>query len=589
MDVPVGKLVMSMLPLLLVCGVSVWLKLDLASHVGTSTARTFLQLSVVGLVLVPIFEAGTTHPWIVVLYCTAMCVLAAREASNRSRYWFRGIFACVLVAMLVNVGLVGLFAFAVVIQPTPVWDPRYCVPLTGMLLGNCINGVSLSLNALLTSFVEQKAEVELLLSFGADKWEASARPLRDAVRTGTMPTLNSMAVIGLISIPGMMTGQVLGGSPPEVAARYQILIMYLIAVCSFGTIISVLVVALSAAFDADHRLLSEKLFKRGQQQPAGAAASALSSPSSSLSRRALDCFASVFCVFCHLWTTSKQGLGYKQVVSKPESKSTSKRGASAAVSGGDDLEQEAPNRVTITSVRGHHTHSRGPSALSIQGVTRVVPLLAPGSQRTRTLFEGLTVELSRGEIATVHGPSGCGKSQLLRLVAGLVPMEDGALALGGVRRANLPIMTHWRQKVRYVTQYKIDSPGTPRDFVETVCALAVNRSDPAVPSADDMAADALQLLLRWNMQPECMAKEWRELSGGEAQRVIVAIAVASRPQVLLLDESTSALDLASKLKVEESIQNLGVTVLWITHDDDQVKRMATSSPLLPLSPESRLT
>ena len=72
----------------------------------------------------------------------------------------------------------------------------------GMLLGNCINGISLALNSLFTSLVECSREVELMLSFGANKHEASSRLIREAVRTGTIPQLNSMAIIGLISIPG---------------------------------------------------------------------------------------------------------------------------------------------------------------------------------------------------------------------------------------------------------------------------------------------------------------------------------------------------------------------------------------------------
>ncbi len=77
-----------------------------------------------------------------------------------------------------------------------------------MLLGNCINGISLALNSLFTSLVECSREVELLLSFGANKNEASSRLVREAVRTGTIPQLNSMAIIGLISIPGELSIEV---------------------------------------------------------------------------------------------------------------------------------------------------------------------------------------------------------------------------------------------------------------------------------------------------------------------------------------------------------------------------------------------
>lgn len=111
--------------------------------------------------------------------------------------------------------------FGLILQPIPVWSPTYVIPIVGMLLGNCINGISLSLNSMLTSMVDSAREIELLLSFGASSYEAVSRLLNEAVRTGTMPQLNGMAIIGIISIPGMMTGQILGGSPVREAARYQ--------------------------------------------------------------------------------------------------------------------------------------------------------------------------------------------------------------------------------------------------------------------------------------------------------------------------------------------------------------------------------
>ena len=107
----------------------------------------------------------------------------------------------------------------------------------GMLLGNCINGVALSLDRALTSLTEQADEVDLLLAFGATCGEATRHPVRDAVRVGAVPTMNSLSVIGIVSIPGMMTGQILGG-----AASYQILIVYLIATCSLSMFLTQLFV-----------------------------------------------------------------------------------------------------------------------------------------------------------------------------------------------------------------------------------------------------------------------------------------------------------------------------------------------------------
>ena len=97
----------------------------------------------------------------------------------------------VLGPMFCNVFIVALFAFFVVIKPEPLWDPQYVIPIVGMLLGNSINGVSLSLNSLFTSMVECSSEVELLLCFGATNYEATSRLVREATRNGTMPQLNS--------------------------------------------------------------------------------------------------------------------------------------------------------------------------------------------------------------------------------------------------------------------------------------------------------------------------------------------------------------------------------------------------------------
>ena len=103
-----------------------------------------------------------------------------------------------------------------------------------MLLGNCINEVAISLDRALTSLTEQAAVVDLLLAFGTTYGEATRHLVRNAVRVGAAPTMNSLSLIGIASIPGMMTGQTLGGAPVLEAARYQILIVYLIATCSLS-------------------------------------------------------------------------------------------------------------------------------------------------------------------------------------------------------------------------------------------------------------------------------------------------------------------------------------------------------------------
>ena len=135
-----------------------------------------------------------------------------------------------------------------------------------MLLGNCINGVSLSLNAMLTSVVESSREIELMLSFGANSYEASSRLIKESIRVGSMPQFNSMAIIGLISIPGMMTGQILGGSTVTQAARYQILIIYLIAFCCFGSILAEVLFTVRVCFDSRTMLRLDRLKRNNKKK-----------------------------------------------------------------------------------------------------------------------------------------------------------------------------------------------------------------------------------------------------------------------------------------------------------------------------------
>jgi putative ABC transport system permease protein len=107
-----------------------------------------------------------------------------------------------------------------------------------MILGNSLTGIALSLDRFLEHLATRQAEIELRLAFGASRREALAEPLRNAVRTGLIPIINAMAAAGIVSLPGMMTGQILAGSPPMQAVAYQIVVMFMIAAAaSLGSMI----------------------------------------------------------------------------------------------------------------------------------------------------------------------------------------------------------------------------------------------------------------------------------------------------------------------------------------------------------------
>ena len=229
-------------------------------------------------------------------------------------------------------------------------------------------------------------------------------------------------------------------------------------------------------------------------------------------------------------------------------------------------------------------HSASPdskSSLEIKGVKRSVPIdernKVPDAPR-RVLFSNMDLKIGNGEISAVQGPSGSGKTQLLRVIAGLSPAEEGELELGsiGLRRRPGTDWTTWRRSVRYVTQFKVDNPGTPRGFAERVASFKSHKTAEDAPTLEQMLQSAGDLMEKWGLGRESLDKDWTFLSGGEAQRVILALALASRPRVVLLDESTSALDMDAKLQVERSIQEFAaqvdVGVLLVTHDQDQLDR-----------------
>lgn len=242
-------------------GLSLWLRLGLERRLLVASVRGTTQLLVLGYILLPIFH--WQNPWLVGLLCLLMVAMAAREAVRRSARTYRGADSAALIALLVGAGVAAVLGSAVLLGVEPWWRPRYLVPLLGMILGNGLTGISLGLDRCLADLDEHRERVEALLVHGATWWEAARPTARESLRAGMIPILNTMTVVGLVTIPGMMTGQLLGGTTPDLAARYQILILFLIAsATAMGAAIAILV-TVRVSFDDQHRLRPERIRKRG--------------------------------------------------------------------------------------------------------------------------------------------------------------------------------------------------------------------------------------------------------------------------------------------------------------------------------------
>ena len=240
-------------------GISVALRLRLERRLLWASARTIVQLGLLGVVLQWIFE---TREWALILVMMVfMTVVAGLSAVSRTGRRFSGIWANGLLAAATGAWLVTFLTLALIVPPS-VWrdnPAQYAIPLLGMVLGNILNGLSLGLDRFCEELATRRPEIEMRLCLGASRWEAGRDALQAAVRTGMMPIINAMTVVGLVSLPGMMTGQLLAGADPATAVKYQIMIMFVIAAgTGLGTVTAV-VLSFQRLFNARHQLLSDSL------------------------------------------------------------------------------------------------------------------------------------------------------------------------------------------------------------------------------------------------------------------------------------------------------------------------------------------
>ena len=239
--------------------VQILVGLGLFKTLAFNSVRMVVQLLLVGLILQAVFTAANV--WWVVLIALVMLTLAGYEVTARQKRPIRGLrgYTIGLLAMSGTALVITLIALFVIIQTDPWYEPQYAIPLLGMILGNTMTGIGLALNHLTQGAWNQRAELEGRLILGHDLAAATRELRTESMRAGMIPTLNMLAAAGVISLPGMMTGQILAGVPPVEAVKYQIMIMFLIAAATgFGALVAVQLGA-KRLFDQRERLRLDRL------------------------------------------------------------------------------------------------------------------------------------------------------------------------------------------------------------------------------------------------------------------------------------------------------------------------------------------
>lgn len=244
-----------------------WMRLGIGVSLMIAATRTAVQLLLIGLVLKTLFE--NAYWWWVLILSFAMIAFAGREIYARQKWRFTRAWGWGIgtLSMFVSSFSITVFALVALIGVEPWYAPQYAIPLLGMMLGNTMNGIALALDHVTQTAVRDQRVIEQRLALG-QTWQAAVAPLRnDGMRVGMMPMINAMAAAGIVSLPGMMTGQILAGAAPVEAVKYQILVMFMIAAgTGFGTLVAV-VMGTRRLFDSRARLQLESALK--EVRPAG--------------------------------------------------------------------------------------------------------------------------------------------------------------------------------------------------------------------------------------------------------------------------------------------------------------------------------
>ena len=251
MDISYIGLVFALLLLIFPILIFLQLKLKLIGQLFTSFGRMIAQLSLMGVWLEFLFTqeiSWLTLIWMVVMVSNAVFTLRGRLKFQRH------ILLPIIATALATTSLVLMpWILIMVIRPPPIFSPEFAIPIYGMVLGNSMNSCALALERFESGFSDNWPAYYTRLSLGASLWEAILPAFKKALHAALLPQLLTIASIGVVSLPGMMSGQILGGASPLVAIKYQMMIM--ICIFSGVTLTDYLAIRiyLKRRFDKYHR------------------------------------------------------------------------------------------------------------------------------------------------------------------------------------------------------------------------------------------------------------------------------------------------------------------------------------------------
>lgn len=227
--IDIGSLELAMASLLmLIAGVVSWkLALGQTKNIIVSTVRAFVQLLAMGFILVYLFKLQTW--WLVLIVLVLMTLAATQIAISRIKKKAQRLWPSMFFTLFISSLSVALVVVDGIIRPETWYSAQQLIPITGMALGNTMSAAAVAVDRLYADMDSRASEMFAFVALGATPKEAAFPSLKSAIGAGMLPTLATMSAAGIVQIPGMMTGQILAGADPVIAAKYQIVVLLMIS------------------------------------------------------------------------------------------------------------------------------------------------------------------------------------------------------------------------------------------------------------------------------------------------------------------------------------------------------------------------
>lgn len=257
-EIPVWILATWYLLLLIPLGIAWYLRIKVIRKILIAALRMTVQLSLVGVVLIYLFQ--WENNWLNIGWILLVIIFATGSAINNSDLSVRRFVLPVFLALLISGGSILLLFNGFLLQLENIFTAQYLVVIGGMLLGNALKGIIIGISNFYQAIKTQEHIYRNHLAFGASQNEALIPFVRQALKASLSPTIASMATLGLVFLPGMMTGQIIGGSSPDTAIRYQLAIVIAIFVCITLSVSLTILFSVRYSFDG-YGMLKRNIFR----------------------------------------------------------------------------------------------------------------------------------------------------------------------------------------------------------------------------------------------------------------------------------------------------------------------------------------